>query len=78
MSHRQHGQTDLNEDPFIVALERGLLSDHEGLRGYRIPIVELIREVRLARQKADRADSLERRLVLAEQRLTNIMNAKAG
>lgn len=65
----------LNDDPGIVALELGLNSDSEALRGYRQPITELIREVRIARARAEQADRLESKLRRAEERITELMRS---
>jgi len=67
----------LNDDPGIAALERGLKSDSEALRGYREPITELIREVRIARARAEQADRLEAKLRRAEERVTELMRSNA-
>ena len=75
MGKKCYSQTMLNDDPAIVALERGLRSDNEALRGYREPITELIREVRIARAHAEKVDRLEARLRRAEDRITELMRS---
>lgn len=77
MGKKCRSQTMLNDDPGIVALERGLNSDNEALRGYRGPITELIREVRIARARAELADRLEAKLRRAEERINELMRSNA-
>ena len=77
MGKQRNRTTLLNDDPGITALERGLDSDSEALRGYRAPIVELIREVRIARARAEQAERLEAKLRRAEERITELMRSNA-
>jgi hypothetical protein len=72
-----NSRTLLNDDPGIAALERGLISDSDALRGYRAPITELIQEVRLARARAEQVDRLEAKLRRAEDRIAELMRSNA-
>lgn len=71
---KSHPQTLLNTDPCIAALERALQTDGDGLRIYRNPISELIREVKMARARIEKVDMLEAKLRRAEERIDTLMH----
>lgn len=72
-----HVMTPLNVDPSVVALENALRADAGPLHGYRAPINEVLRELRVARSKAERVDALERKIIRLSKQLEEAMRHNA-